>query len=50
MHLNINMFFNSNLLHIFTKVAIVGAGFLVDVDKHAPYGLDSLLVGGDKLW
>ena len=32
MHLNIKMFFKPNLLHIFTKGAIVGAGFLVDVD------------------
>ena len=31
MHLEINMFFKSNLLHIFTKGAFVGTGFLVDV-------------------
>ena len=31
LNLEIKIFFKSNLLHIFTKGAFVGTGFLVDV-------------------
>ena len=31
LHLEVNLFVKYNLLHIFTKGAFVGTGFLVDV-------------------